>query len=402
VIGLALVWSVLLAIVSVSTAYLWFMALASTRRVAPPPLTEPHHRFAILVPARNEERVIGRTLALVRRLDYPQALFDVCVVADHCTDRTAEIARRAGAACLERTAPPAGSKGAALNWLQGRILATGEEYDAFVVLDADCDAPPNLLRCMDAQLAAGGLAIQARAGVANPESGWYPALRGAMVIVDERLHQAARSNLGLSVRPSGWGFCVHRTLAESTAWPTGLTEDMELRWRLLANGVTIRYEPRAVVQTRAPLSWRAAALQRARWLVGASQSSSSQRRALATRLRQDWDPALLDGLAQMTLPSYSSSVVLTAVVLLVQLAMTFAAVPVLPARWLWLHLPLFGALIFYPFLGLALEGAPLRAFLAILTGPAFIVWRTGLAVVSRLRGRSITWAPIPRESADEP
>jgi hypothetical protein len=57
-----------------------------------------------------------------------------------------------------------------------------------------------------------------------------------------------------------------------------------------------------------------------------------------------------------------------------------------------------GALILYPLLGLALERAPLRAYLAILSGPAFIVWRTWLALAARSR-REVTWVRTPRRGS---
>jgi hypothetical protein len=50
-----------------------------------------------------------------------------------------------------------------------------------------------------------------------------------------------------------------------------------------------------------------------------------------------------------------------------------------------------GALFAYPLLGLLLEKAPLRAYLAILSGPVFILWRTWLALTARFGGRSVVW-----------
>ena len=60
------------------------------------------HRFAAIVSARNEEAVIGELLESLRKQDYPAELLDLYVVADNCTDGTAEAARRAGAFVYER------------------------------------------------------------------------------------------------------------------------------------------------------------------------------------------------------------------------------------------------------------------------------------------------------------
>ncbi len=50
-------------------------------------------KFAFIVPAHNEELALARTVRSLRAVDYPKSLFDVIVIADNCTDRTAEIAR---------------------------------------------------------------------------------------------------------------------------------------------------------------------------------------------------------------------------------------------------------------------------------------------------------------------
>src|SRR5690242_20568119 len=56
--------------------------------------------FAILVPAHNEELLIGKTLSSLATLEYPTDRYAVHVIADNCTDRTAEIAQAAGAKVL--------------------------------------------------------------------------------------------------------------------------------------------------------------------------------------------------------------------------------------------------------------------------------------------------------------
>ena len=73
-------------------------------------------RFAILVPAHDEQAVIGRTLASLAALDYPHDRADVWVVADNCTDATAAVAQTHGALVLERRDPARAGKGHALAW----------------------------------------------------------------------------------------------------------------------------------------------------------------------------------------------------------------------------------------------------------------------------------------------
>src|SRR4051794_4881940 len=81
-------------------AHLGLLALASWFYRAPRPADQPELRFIVLVPAHNEELVIAPALHAIMADRRPHDL--VLVVADRCTDRTAEIARSIGASVLER------------------------------------------------------------------------------------------------------------------------------------------------------------------------------------------------------------------------------------------------------------------------------------------------------------
>ena len=75
------------------------------------------HRYAVLISARNEELVIGNLLDSISAQDYPSRLVRVFVIADNCTDKTAEIARHAGAIVYERNDLTKIGKGYALNFI---------------------------------------------------------------------------------------------------------------------------------------------------------------------------------------------------------------------------------------------------------------------------------------------
>src|SRR5919201_4724168 len=139
-----------LILVQVPTAlmvlYLDVLSVAATLwRRAPHP-SSPRHRFAILVPAHNEEQLLPRLLQSINALDYPRALYDVHVVADNCTDRTAAVAAAAGATVHVRADDQRRGKGYALRWLLARLGRAGAAYDAYVILDADSVVSPNFLR----------------------------------------------------------------------------------------------------------------------------------------------------------------------------------------------------------------------------------------------------------------
>lgn len=387
---LTLVSSVLLALVAVPLAYLWMLALASAF-----PQTSGHgkrppcHRFAVTIPAHNEESVITDTVSRLRQLDYPAELFQVHVVADHCSDRTAELARDAGAVVHERNEGPRSGKGAALSWLFGRVL-TDPELDAVVVFDGDTRVASDFLRVMDGRLTRGDKVIQGQHVISNSATGWFPALTWAMFLIDNRFSNRGRANLGLSAKNMGDSICLRADVLRSIGWGEGLTEDYQLRQRLLLDGVRIAYEPTAIGEGEGVASWGQARAQRARWLRGTMDASHQFARVLLKTGLQRRDPALVDGALQAHFPSYSSLSFLTASLLAAQIvAVRFGATIDRAVLRLW-----FGALVslfVYPLYGLALERAPLRAYMVILTGPFFIVWRSWLAMKSRSRRSEVVW-----------
>jgi cellulose synthase/poly-beta-1,6-N-acetylglucosamine synthase-like glycosyltransferase len=212
-----------------------------------------------------------------------------------------------------------------------------------------------------------------------------------MFLVDNRFQNLGRVNLGWSAKHMGDSICFRADILSRYGWGQGLTDDYQLRQLLLADGIKIRYEPRAIGYGEAPLTWAQARAQRARWLKGVSDANRSTSERLWEALQKRFDFALLDGILQATLPSYSSLTLVSASIFLIQvgIAVLWPAIlsPILLACW-----GLLVSLMFvYPLLGLALERAPLRAYLAILSGPVFILWRTGLAITTRFGRKSTTW-----------
>lgn len=382
---------VLLMICLLPLGYLYLLALASVRVPpgAPASVAAPAHRFFIAIPAHDEASVIPTTVQQLRALDYPADLFDVHVVADHCSDETAALARKAGALAHERDTGPRTGKGTALSWLFRHFL--DETYDAVVIFDADTRVDARFLRVMDARLTQGEDVIQGQHAISNPQSGWFPVLTWAMFLIDNRFQNLGRANLGWSAKHMGDSICFHADVLRGIGWGEGLTEDYHLRQKLLLEGIKIAYEPGAVGRGEAPRTWTQARRQRERWLRGTHDASQTfARRLLIEGLRRG-DLALLDGALQAHLPSYSTLTMIVAFALVAQLALNRIGGLDLPPHLLAAWGGMFVALFVYPLLGLLLERAPLRAYLAILSGPVFIIWRTWLALTARFGRRRIVW-----------
>ncbi|HHY96066.1 MAG TPA: glycosyltransferase, partial [Firmicutes bacterium] len=240
-----------------------YMGLGSPRRA---PAVTPLLRFGILIPAHNEERVLPLLLDSLRRQDYPAHLISVVVVADNCTDGTAEVARRHGATVLERTSPLRG-KGYALKFGLDYLLRT--ECDAVCVLDADNLVDPRFLGIISAHFAHGAQVVQGRVETKNPLDSWVSASYAINFWLSNRMWQLARARAGLSSLLCGTGMCFRTDLLRVTGWPAmSLTEDLEYSIILISRGIKVAWAHEAVVFDEKPATFAASWRQRLRWLQG--------------------------------------------------------------------------------------------------------------------------------------
>lgn len=230
-------------------------------------------RFAVLVPAHDEQAMIGATLSALARLAYPPDRWSVVVIADNCSDATAEIAERAGAIVLERDDPARRGKGHALNWALDRLgQLEAPAADAIAIVDADCEPSPNLLESFDARLRDGATAVQARYTVANPGASTQTALRFAAFALINTVRPMGKDRFGLSCGLLGTGMAFERSLLERHRFaPGSLVEDTDLHLRLVADGVRVVFAPEASVSSPMPTSQGAISAQQSRWEGGRVQ-----------------------------------------------------------------------------------------------------------------------------------
>ncbi len=227
------------------------------------------NRFAVIVPAYNEENVLGFTLESLKRMDYPKELFDIYLVADHCTDKTAEIARNCAIPVYEHTNPLPAGKGYALRWGTEKILFE-KQYDAVCYFDADSLAHPGFLKAMNRHLNAGEKAVQGRQVSKNPREGWIPRMLCVGHITANRFYQGPKYEVGLSATLHGKGMCFAADIARGFPWDGScLTEDLEIQMRLVSNNVKITWAGDAVVYDEEPVTVRQYLKRAVRWTAGA-------------------------------------------------------------------------------------------------------------------------------------
>lgn len=230
---------------------------------------EPQKRFAVVIAAHNEERVIGPLIDSLVAQDYPSELYDVHVIADNCTDHTREVAKRHGAIVNVRVNDEKRGKGFAIEWMLERLWSWEVPYDAIVMVDADNLVAPNFLSIMNDKLVEGNKVIQGYLGVKNPFDTWVSVSMAISYWYSNRMWQNARQNLRLSSSLGGTGLCIDMLLLKEMGWgATGLTEDLEFGVRCVERGIMPIWAHDAVVYDEKPTTLLASMRQRLRWMQG--------------------------------------------------------------------------------------------------------------------------------------
>ena len=391
--ALALVaWPVAIGLGAAAT-YLTLLGLAAAvRTTATPRPVGAGRRFAVLVPAHDEALGIERLLSSLKRQTYPHELFDVHVVADNCTDGTAEIARHAGAIVHERRDATQLGKGHALRWLIDQVRGQAR-YDAYVFFDADSLAAPDFLTRMDARLAGGSVVIQSYYRVLNSNASTVAALREAALASLHYLRPLGRSALGLSCGLKGNGMCFAAETLHQHGWGSvGLAEDVELHLELVRQGVRVDFAPEAQVAADMPTTLGGSRSQNLRWEAG----------RLAT-LRETALPLLFTGLkhrdARRTDAAIEQLIPPLSIAVAGCIGCTIVGVVAGDAALGALSLAAGAGLVGHVVAGLIAVKAPRRVYRSLLFSPFYVGWKLALYARAAMLPASQPWIRTERATA---
>ena len=348
------------------------IALGYRPRVQRPPAEPP--RLLFLVPAHNEEMLIESCVHSLMRLRYPTTRSTAVVVADNCSDRTAKLARAAGAQCLERHDLKLPGKPRAIAWALERLPV--RDYHAVVIVDADTILDPEFASGLASRAPLASKAVQAYFDVRNPEA--TPLTRMAAVFATA-IHGFAyplKQQAGLNVPLVGNGMCLGTDVLARHGWRAfSISEDWEMYALLTERGVAIECAPSARLYAQEARSLPQSSSQRQRWTAGKlTVLVRMGPRLLGSRqiaLRQK-----LDAIAELAAPGPAVHLGLALLLSLLAAALR------LPAGHA-LELLLGASLVrhaAYATLALAFQPDPYRAIRAFAFLPVYTLWRIGAAV----------------------
>ena len=383
------------SIITLIVSYLLLLTVAAwfaPKRTSISPANKKLNEFLILIPAHNEEKLLPRLLVNLRALDYPQSHYSVHVIADNCTDKTAELARQNDAIVHERWNDEQKGKGYALQWLLEKLWQKNVAHNAIVILDADTVVSTNFLEVMNARLNNGERVIQAYYAVENPESSFSAGLRYAALAVLHYLRPQGRMVLGGSAGLKGNGMVFAADVMKSHPWSASVTEDIEQHMALLLSGERVTFAPDAVIQAEMPDKLTDARSQNVRWEQGRLEMAKTYVPKLfkesTRRLRQPRKAFVLwDAIMEHLIPPFSVLAGLSIVSLLGSLVWWLVAsrslgnqassLKAVSLSKVSLALSISGLLgqLFYLFAGLKMVNAPRSVYRVFIYAPGYILWK---------------------------
>lgn len=256
-----------------SVVFLWSSLVVLVGLIRKPrvhPRSARKLRFAVLICARNEERVIRLPVRSVALAKYPAEYRETIVLADNCSDATVAAARESGATVWEKTTPSSG-KGDVLAWGIERVRAEGR-FDAVAVFDADNTVSDVWFDAVNDALNDGESVVTGRRHSSNARAnviaGWYTVYWDMM----NELSNRVRTNLGLSGKLTGTGFAFLLSVLGEKGWCTRtMVEDVEFTVQGNIEGRRVAYVPEADYADEQPVAtvymWR----QLRRWATGGWQ-----------------------------------------------------------------------------------------------------------------------------------
>lgn len=346
-----------------------------------------------LVPAHNEESVIGDCIQSLLAQDYPSHMRSVVVIADNCSDGTAKVAGDLGAECLVRTAADRPGKPHAIAWA---LESVGDlaRWEACVIVDADSLVPADFAAKLSGHAPLRTRLVQPYNTISNPTATWLTRLGAVLGRARYEVEYPLRQAAGLNCPLTGNGMCLGTDLLARDGWQAfSLTENWEIYADYTTRGVETALVNDARIYSVETESMAASRTRRSRWSRGRLQVLHGYWKKILTTTRISWHQKLnlfadLSGLP----PTIHA---LASVGLAASFFFVFAdgvTTQYLGAVALASALPLVSTSA----IALVKDPEPAKATLALLALPLYVVWRGWLLLDSLFTNRESVWRKTER------
>ncbi|HEX9310667.1 MAG TPA: glycosyltransferase [Gemmatimonadaceae bacterium] len=354
-------------------------------------------RLLFLVPAHDEELLIGGCVRSLLDVKFPRDKRRVIVIADNCSDATGRIAREQGAECFERSDAAFPGKPRAIAWALSQIDL--HEWDACVVVDADSTVAPEFASGIAELAPLNDIVFQANFGVLNEFDGWLTRLGGLLSRCRYDVTYPLKQSAGLNCPITGNGMGFGANLLIRDGWRSfSITEDSELYAIYTEAGTPIRHASNATLFSQEASSLRQGAVQRRRWLGGRLRVVRDWGWRLIRSRNIGWHQKV-DAFVELGL----SSPVLHLIAAVSVGVIAFVALPTVRA---WPILVLAGASL--SGLGITTVIAvwhhpqPWRTIFSFALLPLYAVWRLVVLIATMFTLRDNTWRRTARTAPRVP
>ncbi|MDE6660645.1 MAG: glycosyltransferase [Anaeroplasmataceae bacterium] len=251
----------------------WFLNRTPQKRIESLEL----HKFAIVIPARNEGKTILPLLDSILKQTYDKEFFEVYIVVKDPEDPTIQMIEEHPLPATIFIDEDQKTKGHALDYGMKEILKLEKKYDGYFIIDADCILDSLFLCEMNRAFSSGKQVYNSKLVVKNYLNGekgshsWASYCNGLIWTLMSELGNRAKSDQGIVTMTLGTGLLIEGKLIEKwNGWPfqDTLTEDMELQRACAIHHYKTEYVSYAVCYVEESTSLKATNLRRNRWMTG--------------------------------------------------------------------------------------------------------------------------------------
>lgn len=391
----ATVTSFALLYVSLFVGYLlfWFLVSLFAKQSTIDERPRMWNKFAIIIPAHNEELVIGPLLDSANRLEYGRDLYDVYVVVDNSTDGTERIVREKGARAFVRNDMTKRGKPFALNWFINKIDLTA--YDAYVIIDADTTIDRMFLQVMNTKLNEGAIIIQGYFGILNPHDTWLTHLMVIPGVLKYHYRYRGKNLLGFSCPLMGNGMCFRREVFQRYGWDAfTLTENWEYYLMSLLRGYVPTYAD-AYIYSQTASTMKQGKTQRERWFKGKIHCARTYTPRLLLKGIATANVRYLDAAIELVMPSISMSINFIGLITLAS-AVQYLIWPELLPLLIW-SLALGASFVSYFLFGMIAMKSPKETWFALAKAPSFLVWKFLTTLHALFHAKDQEWIKTKRQ-----
>lgn len=348
-------------------------------------------RLLFLVPAHNEELLIGECLGALDVLDYPDGRYEVIVLADNCTDHTASVVQAHGAKCLIRQDLTNPGKPQAIAWALQYLNLTG--FDAIVIIDGDSVIDSGYAQAVAQVSCLRQKAVQGYNGVSNPYENALTVMATLLSDVYYKLMYPLKQRAGLNPPLTGAGMCIGADVLTEHGWTAfSICEDVEMYVLLTNAGVIIEVAPEAMVRSQEAKTVSQAYSQRRRWRGGRLGLLKAYGRMIlrSGRMGAHQKVDMIAELVMIGPATHAGLAVLLAFLLLV----------LQPPAWGVVFVGLVVGVarpVVYTLLALARNPAPATTLRAFLVLPLYAFWRLAVEVRAWIGAGDERWIRTRRD-----